>query len=123
MFVTGIPPRIVPNLAFVITDIRSQHISITLSWGEPFNNFDPILNYIVSCSSVYSCLGRFITKDNSTQNYAYIGLNVMATYTFSVVATNSFGSGEASVLMITTPGEITLHEYICSYYYYLYLHT
>ena len=28
----------------------------------------------------------------------------MTTYTFSVVATNSIGSGEAGVVMITTPG-------------------
>ena len=32
----------------------------------------------------------------------------MTNYTFSVVATNSIGSGEAGVVMITTPpGEIT----------------
>ena len=123
MFVTGVPPRIVPNITVAITEVSSRHIAITLSWREPFNNFDPIVNYIVSCSGDYSCPQSFNTKDNSTQNYAYRGLNVMTTYTFSVVATNSFGSGEAGVLMITTPGEITLHEYICSYYYYLYLHT
>ena len=29
----------------------------------------------------------------------------MTNYTFSVVATNSIGSGEAGVVMITTPGE------------------
>ena len=29
----------------------------------------------------------------------------MTKYTFSVVATNSIGSGKASVVMITTPGE------------------
>ena len=123
MFVTGIPPRIIPNITVVITEVSSHHISITLNWGEPSNNFDPIVNYIVSCSGAHSCPVRLITKDNSTHNVAYRGLNVMTTYIFSVVATNSFGSGEAGVVMITTPGEITLHEYICSYYYYLYLHT
>ena len=30
-------------------------------------------------------------------------LTTMTDYTFSVVATNSFGSGEAGVVMITTP--------------------
>ena len=102
MFVTGIPPRIVPNLAFVITDIRSHHISITLIWGEPFNNFDPIVSYTVSCSGDYYCGGSFNTKDNSTQNYTYSGLIVMATYIFSVVATNSFGSGEAGALVVNS---------------------
>ena len=32
----------------------------------------------------------------------------MTTYTFSVVATNSIGSGEAGIVMIATPGEFSL---------------
>ena len=32
----------------------------------------------------------------------------MTYYTFSVVATNSLGSGEAGVVMITTPGEYNM---------------
>ena len=43
----------------------------------------------------------------------------MTNYTFSVVATNSIGSGEAGVLMITTPGKIgdpyIVRTYICTY--------
>ena len=34
----------------------------------------------------------------------------MTTYTFSVVATNSIGSGEAGIVMITTPGEF-IHSF------------
>ena len=33
----------------------------------------------------------------------------MTNYTFSVVATNPIGSGEAGVVMITTPGNHDLH--------------
>ena len=33
----------------------------------------------------------------------------MTNYTFSVVATNSIGSGEAGIVMITTPGKITVY--------------
>ena len=39
----------------------------------------------------------------------------MTNYTFSVVATNSIGSGEAGVVMITTPGEFNFHKYMHSY--------
>ena len=34
-------------------------------------------------------------------------MTLKTTYTFSVVATNSIGSGEAGVVMFTTPGEVT----------------
>jgi len=36
-------------------------------------------------------------------------------YTFSVVATNSIGSGEAGVVMITTPSGEIIHTYVCMY--------
>ena len=39
----------------------------------------------------------------------------MTDYTFSVVATNSIGSGEAGVVMITTPGKVMdmyIHMYV-----------
>ena len=41
----------------------------------------------------------------------------MTNYTFSVVATNSVGSGEAGVVNYTTLGEVectfTQHTYVC----------
>ena len=118
LFVAGIPPRIVPNVTFVITEIKSNIIAITLSWGEPNNNFDPILNYTVSCSSNTFFCSRFhvITRDNSTRSNNITSLTPMTNYIFSVVANNSIGSGEAGVVNVITPGEFTVHEYICIYY-------
>ena len=72
------------------------------------------MNYTVSCFSV-RCPPNFTTTDNSTKNYTIINLTPNTPYTFSVVATNSFGSGEAGTAMITTPGKVTLHEYISMY--------
>ena len=122
LFVTGIPPEIVPNVTYVIIEVNSQHFAIVLSWEEPFNNFDPILNYTVSCSGDYIC-SRYnhTTNGNSTRHYTVDRLTLMKNYTFSVVANNSFGSGKAGEAMITTPGEITVYEYICSYHYFVYL--
>ena len=79
-------------------------VTLTLSWGEPFNNFDPIVNYTVSCSGDVTCPPNFTTTDNTTRSYNVTNLTLMTNYTFSVVATNSIGSGEAGVVMITTPG-------------------
>ena len=81
-------------------------VILILSWGEPFNNLDPIVNYTVSCSGDVTCPPNFTTTDNTTRSYTITKLTPMTNYTFSVVATNSIGSGEAGIVMITTlPGE------------------
>ena len=82
-----------------------NNVTLTLSWGEPFNNFDLIVNYTVSCSGDVTCPPNFTTTDNTTRRYTITNLTPMTTYTFSVVATNSIGSGEAGVVNVTTPGE------------------
>ena len=65
------------------------------------------MSYTVSCSDDISCPQNFTTTDNTTRSYTITNLTTMTNYTFSVVATNSVGSGEAGVVMITTPGEVT----------------
>ena len=87
-------------------NINGNNVTLTLSWGEPFNNLDPIVNYSVSCSSDDACPLNFTTTDNTTRSYTITNLTLMTNYTFSVVATNSIGSGEAGVVIITTPGKI-----------------
>ena len=85
-------------------DTYENDVTLALSWGEPFNNLDPIVNYTVSCSGDVTCPPNFTTADNTTRSYTITNLTPMTNYTFSVVATNSIGSGEAGVVMITTPG-------------------
>ena len=87
-------------------NINGNIVTLTLSWGEPFNNFDPIVNYTVSCSGEVTCPPSFTTTDN---RIAITTLATMTNYTFSVVATNSVGSGEAGVVNYITPGD---HEFI-----------
>ena len=98
--------------------INSNSVTLTLSWGEPFNNLYPIVNYTVSCSSDVTC-PNFTTIDNTTRSYTITNLTPMTDYTFSVVATNSIGSGEAGVLRITTP----TGSYIGSYEHTMYSNT
>ena len=100
----------VPEMVFdVRIDISNNrnNVTLTLSWGEPFNNLDPIVNYTVSCSGDDTCPPNFTTTDNTTRSYTITNLTSITNYIFSVVATNSIGSGEAGVVMITTPGKIT----------------
>ena len=95
-------PEVVPNVMFV-WNVNGKVATITLSWGEPFNNFDPIVNYAVSCSDDVTCPPIFTTTDNTTRSHTITNLTTMTNYTFSVVATNSIGSGDAGVVMIV-PG-------------------
>ena len=88
-------------------------ITLTLSWEEPFNNLEPIVNYTVSCSGDVTCPPNYTTTDNTTRSYTITNLTPMTNYTFSVVATNSIGSGEAGVVMITTPGKVMGKTFVC----------
>ena len=86
-------------------NVNGDNVTLTLSWREPFNNFDPIVNYTVSCAGDIMCPPNFTTTDTITRSYTITNLTPMTDYTFSVVATNSIGSGEAGVVMVNTPGE------------------
>ena len=103
--VTGVPAKV--DHITVVVHINGYNISHILRWGEPFNNYDLIMNYTVSCSGDVTCPPNFTTTDNTTRSYTITNLTTMTTYTFSVVATNSIGSGEAGVVMITTPGKVS----------------
>ena len=102
--VTGVP-LMVP-FADNSFSINGNNVTLTLNWGQPFNNLDPIVNYTVSCSGDVTCPPNFTTTDNTTRSYTITNIAPGTNYIFSVVATNSFGSGKASVLMITAPGKV-----------------
>ena len=107
LLTTGVPETVLDVAVDDNTiNINGNIVTLTLSWGEPFNNLDPIVNYTVSCSGDVTCPPNFTTTDNTTRSYRITNLTPMTNYTFSVVATNSIGSGEAGVVMITTPGEV-----------------
>ena len=85
--------------------INGNIVTLRLSWQEQFNYLDPIVSYTVSCSGDVTCPPNFTTTDN---NIIITNLTTMTTYTFSVVATNSIGSGKAGVVMITNPCEVII---------------
>ena len=116
----GVPAMVPMVIVYYNTIvINGDIVTLTLSWNESFNNFNPIVNYTVSCSGDVACPPNFTTTDNTTRNYTITNLTPMTDYTFSVVATNSIGSGEAGVVMITTPpGTYVCHmyEHTCTQY-------
>ena len=98
-------PNIVPDVMVNNNSIRinGSNVTLTLSWGEPFSYVNPILSYTVSWDDG-STLQSFTTTDNTTRSYTIINLIPITNYIFSVVATNSIGSGEAGVQNYSTPG-------------------
>ena len=91
-----------------------NNITLTLSWGKPFNNLYPILSYTVSYSSDVTCPPNFTKTDITTRSCTITNLSPKTKYTFSVVATNSIGSGKAGILDYTIPGEI-IYIVVCTY--------
>ena len=86
-------------------NINGNIVNLTLSWEDPSNNRYPMIHYTVTVScSDGTCPPYFTIPDITTRNYDITNLIPMTTYTFSIVATNSFGSGEAGTLDYTTPG-------------------
>ena len=83
--------------------LDNNTVNLTLSWGEPFNNFDPIISYIVRCSGDDSCPSDFNTTDNTTRNYTITNLIPGTNYTFSVIAVNSIKQGSPGTLIIIAP--------------------
>ena len=99
-------PEMVPGVTVDdnTINIKGNIVTLTLNWRKPFNNLDPIVNYTVSCLGDVTCPLNHTTNDDTTRSYTITNLTPMTTYTFLVVAVNSFGSGEAGRVMITTPG-------------------
>ena len=91
-------------------------ITFTLSWGEPFNNLDPIVSYTVSWNNG-TFLQTFTSTDTTARNYTIPNLTPVTAYIFSVVATNSIGSGPAGEVMRTTPPGGKIRKfYVCLIY-------
>ena len=105
-------PSKVPVISVINQSISNDgdKVTLTLNWDEPFDNFNPVLSYTVSCIGNSSCPPS-VTVYNDTSIYLS-NLMLQTMYTFSVIATNSIGDGEAGVLSI-----ITASSKLCNYLY------
>ena len=54
----------VPSVTTI--NINGNTVTLTLSWGEPFNNLDPIVNCTVSYSGDVTCPPNFAITDNTS---------------------------------------------------------
>jgi len=118
-------PQKVPDVHINFADENSAN----LSWGEPFNNFDPITNYTVTCSTGdgdASCTGCNIAG-NTTRYCVIPKLLQTKSYTFHVKARNNIGIGEPGVIRHVAGTAVYLNtqqQKICMLVYFHYgLHT
>ncbi|XP_065889207.1 uncharacterized protein [Dysidea avara] len=101
LLVAGLP-EMVFNLIIVPDSVivDGGNVNFMVYWGEPFNNFDPIISYTIRCDGTSGCVAPFVTSDNTTRNHTFTSLPAAANYTFTVFATNSLGNGMAANLMV-----------------------
>ena len=88
-------------------NIDNNNVSFTLNWDEPFDNFDPIVNYTITinCNDV-SCPMMF-TVTTTSANVSFITDLPMMT-PLSVTATNTIGTSDPATIIIT--GELYIHN-------------
>ncbi len=88
----------------------TQHDNYTeLGWTEPFNNGGTITGYTVSCDPACPSGATGLTTDGATTSTRVSGLAYGQSYTFSVTATNKYGTSAAStasnaVVFAAAPG-------------------
>ena len=97
--------------------IDDDTIKFTLSWNEPFANFDPIVNYTVTinCTTTPSCPVIVNTGVTSVDVNIITDLSVMNL--ISVTASNSVGASDPTTRAIVGrhPTNTYVHAYVLAY--------
>ena len=97
----GVPSKVlVISVTNQFIDNDGDEVTVTISWEEPFDNFDSIISYTVSCSGRSACPAAVTVYNATSINLTNLMTRTM--YMISVIATNFIGDGEAGLLNITT---------------------
>ena len=85
-----------------VGDDLDDKVNFTLSWNEPFANFDPIVNYTVTinCTDDATC-PVIVNTDNVTRtaDVSFI-TDLIQINTLSVTATNTIGTSDPAIMII-----------------------
>ena len=93
-----------------ITDVLSTSTNSTIQWSHPQPDF--IVSYNVGWSYAGSCTGpgsppdaHQVLSDGSRRNFTLVGLRPNSQYFVTLVAKNTIGATQSTVLINTTLGK------------------
>ena len=112
-------PASVTNIMIDIDTVNiDSNVSFTLNWDEPFDNFDPIVNYTITinCNDA-SCPVMFTVTTTSAIVSFITDLSIMTP--LSVTATNTIGTSDPATIIIVGKLCICIHTYIHTYSMYI----
>ena len=96
---------------------NDDNVSFTLSWNEPFTNFDPIVNYTVTINCTDNAMCPVIVDTDNVTRTADVNfitdLSMMTT--LSVTATNTIGTSDPAIRIITGKPCTYVHTYVHTY--------
>ena len=115
-------PIMIGNIMIDLTtvNIDNNNVRFTLNWDEPFDNFDPIVNYTITinCSDA-SCPVMFTVTTTSASVSFITDLSIMTL--LSVTATNTIGPSIPTTIIITSTYlsyiHMYTHTYVCMHAY------
>ena len=121
-------PHVVTNVMIdfqsVSIDNEINTINFTLSWNEPFANFDPIVNYTVTinCTNVGTC-PAIVNTNVTSVGVKNIITDLSVMNLILVTASNSVGTSDPTARAIVGRHP-TLCTCICTYVHsYMYVRT
>ena len=86
--------------ALVMSDGIISIFDFTLNWGVPFDNFDPIQNYIITIGCTGSECPLTLSNDNVTTTRHVSYTTTMTNVTIMVTASNTVGTSDPAVLEV-----------------------
>ena len=97
---TAAPANIINVMVDLNTvNIHNNNVSFTLNWDEPFDNFDPIVNYTITINCTDASCPVMFTVTTTSATVSFItDLSMMTN--LSVTASNTIGTSDPTTIRI-----------------------
>ena len=97
---TAAPANIINVMVDLNTvNIDNNNVSFILNWDEPFDNFDPIVNYTITISCTDASCPVMFTVTTTSASVSFItDLSMMTN--LSVIASNTVGASDPTTISI-----------------------
>ena len=102
--------------------IVDSSVNFTMTWTEPFANFDPIVNYAITihCTNATLCPAVFNADNVVTSLFINIITDLSVTNFVSMTASNTIGTSVPAIrIIVGKPTNIHMCAYIRNYVFVL----